>query len=125
MRRDIVRDVAVVHPHATEPRFAAEDDRLRLRRGGGAVVFVAHDEIDFDARARPARLLPEVIAEVLRELPCVAVHVDDHESIPLASTGTCTASWPGSHHQNSSRRLTHGQMWFGMTVRRSPIFGRR
>ena len=45
--------------------------------GGRGVVFVANREIDLDAGLCPLRLLAKVVAEVIGELPGVAMNVDD------------------------------------------------
>ena len=78
MRGDIVGNVLVIDPQPGEACLAAEDDRPHGLGGGGPIVLVADGQIDHRARPGPAGLLAEIVREVLRKGPGVAVNVDDH-----------------------------------------------
>lgn len=73
---DVGGDFAVGHPEAGEFGFTAEDDRFFAAGGGGLVLIPADGEIHFYIAAGSGGLALEVVGEVLRVLPEVAVDVD-------------------------------------------------
>ncbi len=80
--RGILGDVAgygaVIHPNAGQPGFSAENDGFGVVRGGFPVSIVGHGQIDLRPGLGAGRLTDEVRREVVREIPSMAVNVDDH-----------------------------------------------
>src|SRR5437016_5872400 len=73
MSGDVVGDVRIIDPQATQSGLAAEDDRSHGLRGRLLVFLEPHGEIDFDAGFRTSGLLAEVVGEMLGVAPGVAV----------------------------------------------------
>src|SRR5262249_42038054 len=109
MRGDVVGDVSIIDPGSTQPGFAAKNDGDRVVGAGGAIIFVANSEIDFDARASAPRLAGEILAEISRVSPGVAMDINDHDSFPRASTVIFCSEPSASRHQIASCKFTQGQ----------------
>ena len=86
MRRDVVRDVTIIHPRAAQLSLAAKHDCLRVGGRCGAIVFIANGQVHFHAGAGAAGLTRKVLGEILRVFPRVTVNINDHDNFPRAST---------------------------------------
>src|SRR4029453_17458833 len=78
MGRDVVRGVLIIDPQAGETCLSTKDDGPDRLGCPSAIVLVANGQIDLHGGSRAAGLLAEIVREVAREVPSVAVNVDDH-----------------------------------------------
>src|SRR6185437_12959367 len=78
MLADIIGDVAIIDPDAAQFRFPAEDDGASVGCCAVTIGIVIDAQVHFLPGPRPPRLANKVGSEVVGELPCVGVNVDDH-----------------------------------------------
>ena len=75
---DVVGDELVVYPQPATAGLAAEDDGADRDGRCRAIFLVADGEVDFLAGAGTDGLAAEVVAEMVRVGPGMAVDIDDH-----------------------------------------------
>ena len=79
MRGNIRSHLLIRNPQTGTLGLSAEDHGLLARLAGSVILTPPHGQVDFDIAASAFRLLLEVVGEMLRVFPKVAVNVDQHE----------------------------------------------
>ena len=108
----IVRDIPVIDPNAAQGCFASENDSPEIFpfRKGRCVVFVAHREIHFNARAGPAGFLPETGAKMRGVLPRVGMNIDDHQ-VGMVAWGNGWVKSSSDQSRDEFRMALAGIVW--------------
>ena len=93
---DILGHVLVVDPQSAQPCLTAKDNGSRFLRRILAIGFKLDRQVHFAARLGTPGLGHEIVAEMLRKAPGVAMHVNDHTRAPNPGRNAARNRIPGN-----------------------------
>jgi hypothetical protein len=76
---NIRRNLPIWNPQSRPLGLAAENNRFLARAGSFLIIAPPHSQVHLDIAASPFGLLLEVVGEMLRVFPKMAMNVDQHE----------------------------------------------
>jgi hypothetical protein len=116
MRGHALRHVCIIHPQSGKPRLAAENHGDRFLRACIAVFVITHRQINFRIAARAVGLAAEIVIEIARIFPNVAMNVDDHKiflvgksTFGYAVTNAGSVLFSSESNFRSGKEMTNSQ----------------